>query len=211
MQISLRSFFIAFIGCIILGGGVLFVIQYQQSQTREPEISLSPVPDYPVVVARSAASEPQVTNVLSPDGSKKIQMKVESKPDNEKFYSFAIFDKEGNNEQQIFTRIVSETSELFLPENSWSPDNKYVFIQEKTKGAITTLVFKASGESFANDQQYLDATTLFTQRQTGYTFDTATGWADPTLLIIRTKKDDGTKGPSYWFVIPTKAFLQLAR
>ena len=52
-------------------------------------------------------------------------------------------------------------------------------------------------------------TSLFEQKKTGYSFKAATGWGSETLLIVTTTKENGTNGPSYWFVIDTRAFLQL--
>ena len=98
---------------------------------------------------------------------------------------------------------------MMLPANSWSPDNKYVFVQKKENGIIDSFVLKASGEPFVKTEQYLDVRALFEQHKTKYTLKDATGWDAPELLHITTV-NGSEKGPSYWFEIPSKAFLQLA-
>lgn len=99
---------------------------------------------------------------------------------------------------------------MALPSNSWDPTDTYIFLEEHNSGAVDFFVLKASGEPFADGNKYIDVGAVWANKKMEYTIRTATGWASGTLLIIYTSKDDGSRGPAFWFEIPSTAILQLA-
>lgn len=186
----------------LLGFGVLFIavlllIQYQDGNMPQkivPSVTPTPIQD---------------KEVHSADGKMNLVM-VQDKKDGVKTYTFIASDLSGKNKKTLFSKTVEASASMLLSPNSWSPNNKYVFLQEKEGESIKTFVFKASGEPFTNGLQYLDVRALFEEHKTKYTLKDATGWDAPELLHVTTMLDANTKGPSYWFEIPSKAFLQLA-
>ncbi len=144
---------------------------------------------------------------ISPDGTKKLDMKTTHNTNGTLTYVFTTTDELGANNQQLYTTIVKGSENMSIPFNTWSPDNQYLFIQKNGNNA---LVFKASGEPIASGQAYFDVPDLFKAQVKKDIFSRATGWASPTLLIINTITQDNTKGFSYWFEVPTKAIIQLA-
>lgn len=156
--------------------------------------------------------QPKITSQISPDGGKKVIMRTIYNEDSTRTYAFSISNNSGENEQSIFKKTLESTKSMVIPFNTWSPDNKYFFIQEQTNdGAATAiLVFKALGETFAGGEKYLEVAELFKNRGTGNNFREATGWASETLIIVNSTTQDNTKGPSYWFEVPSKAIIQLA-
>ena len=74
----------------------------------------------------------------------KLTMKVENKQDNSKNYSFSVSDSTGKNEHPIFTKSVESTETMQLPDNSWSPDNRYVFIVDSINNTADAFVFQLS-------------------------------------------------------------------
>ncbi len=155
-----------------------------------------------------SASQPQESEVYSSDGKVKLLMRVEEK-NQVKTYSFFTIDTANKNRKTLFTKTVSSGGEMLLPHNSWSPDNKYLFLIENEEGSFNVLVFKASGEVFQNGQQYLDLRALF-KSKAGYLINNATGWASPTLIYVMTISDKSTKGPTFWFDLSSHTFIQLA-
>ncbi|OGD62162.1 hypothetical protein A2160_01250 [Candidatus Beckwithbacteria bacterium RBG_13_42_9] len=157
------------------------------------------------------AAQAQRSEIRSGDGTVTLISKVESKPDQSQDYSFFVANLSGNDqtERLIFTRTLAAGGNISLPGNSWSPDNKYLFLKEKDQtGSINFLVLKASGEAFADGEQYLDVISQFSQKMPGYLLQDATGWASPTLLNITTMTENGTKkGPSYWLEVTSGAIL----
>ncbi len=122
-------------------------------------------------------------------------------------YSFFIAD--GEQEYSIFTKDAKKNA-LVVPSNSWSPDSTYVFLIDTTSLPEEVLVFKASGEAFADEETYLNVTELFVASKREHILDTATGWDSRGLLHLRTKNQDESKGPSYWFDVDSRSFIELS-
>ncbi|HEX8965707.1 MAG TPA: hypothetical protein VF820_04725 [Patescibacteria group bacterium] len=162
---------------------------------------VSPVPLTPKV---------DIVSQLSPDGNKKVIMQTTTNKDASKTYEFSIVDMQTNVEKTIFTQTVDTNSSFSIPFNTFSPDDKYFFIQETKSEEQEYMVFETSGNAFNNGQNFLDVTSILTSKITAYTIDQVTGWASETLLIANTKKSDGSQGPSYWLDVPSKAVIPLA-
>jgi len=209
-MIVLKPFYkIVLLVLVILIGGLL-ILRYQTIiDSLQGKSSTAQIPQNIPIVEQSNASVIQDSEVKTPDGSLKLVMHVDTK-NRTKTYTFTVSDINGNNAHPVLTKTIT-SGDMSLPVNSWSPDNKYVFIQDNENGINGILVLKASGESFANGQQYLDVTSLFSQHITNYSFQEATGWAAPGLLIVETTDNNtGTRGVSYWFEISSQGFIQLA-
>lgn len=144
---------------------------------------------------------------ISPDGTKKFVMESTHNANGTVTYIFTTTDASGNNQYRIYTTTVLGSDTLSIPFNTWSPDNKYVFIQKNNHEGY---LFKANGESMTTQEPYFDVATLFTSKIKNNVYDRTTGWASPTLLIVNTLTPDNTKGPSYWFEVPSKAIIQLS-
>ncbi|MBI4096762.1 MAG: hypothetical protein HY425_03545 [Candidatus Levybacteria bacterium] len=187
----------------------IFFVAYKNNNSRGQFNIVSSIPP---VSAPAEAVDPQITvaSQISPDGTKKVIMKVTENSDSTKTYDFSVSDENGANEQHIFTKILDLSSSMEIPFNTWSPDNKYLFIREQSENDKKVLVFKADGASFENGETFLDAAAFFKEKNTGNIFEEATGWASETLIIINTKKPDGSKAFSYWFEIPSKSIIQLS-
>lgn len=203
-QIELETFFL-----IAVAAGIsIFFVTYKNNY--RPQLSVaSGIPSVPIA---AEVISPKITiySQISPDGAKKVVMKVTENSDNTNTYDFSTADENSANEQHIFTKTLDSLSNMSIPFNAWSPDDKYFFIQENTGENKSIFAFKGTGEGFSDTEVYFDVTNLFKDRITENSFDEATGWASETLIIINTKKPDNSKGPSYWFEIPSKAVIQLS-
>lgn len=200
MNFSVKHFPVKIIVFLIIlaFGGVLFLINYEKltSSGQQNPILIKPVAPTPAV---------QNTEVHSSDGEMNLIMQTQKQSDDSTTYSFFTSDVSGKNKKILFEKTVNVGVSLTIPKNSWSPDNKYVFLRENKPDPFNIFVFKTSGENFADGQQYLDVSSLFDQHKVKYLLSDVTGWDSPTLLHVV------TSGPSYWFDVTTKAFLQLAR
>lgn len=193
---------------VLIAIGVLIVIN--------TKLNLSPMPGranapQPPSIVEKLLKPVQEIDEHNPDGTMKLIMHSERQTDGSTIYTFFISDIDGGNKKLIFTKTAPKDMSMAIHHNSFSPDNKLVLIEEHNGTAINYFVLKASGEPFANGQQYLDIRDLYTEKKIQYTFDDVTGWAGPTLAIVRTKKEDNSRGPAFWFVTDSRAFLQLAR
>lgn len=203
-QIELETIFLI----AITAGVSMFFVTYRNNY--QPEFNIvSGIPSQ-AIETKVVSSKMTVSSQISPDGTKKLIMKKTENQDKSMTYDFSTADEDGANEKLIYTKVFDSSGNMTIPFNTWSPDNQYFFIQEGVGGNKSIFVFKANGDQFAEGEIYLDAADLFKNRDTGNNFDEATGWASETLIIINTEKPDGTKGPSYWFEVPSKAIIQLS-
>lgn len=211
-QLSFEAILLAIIGGAI---GIVVALQASKSPQQIFVTAVNPptVIDHvsaPTVITPEPKKQEMVTSQISSDGKKMVYLKGIQNSNGSTYYTISVTDGQGNDEQVLFREAVAAGGNMTIPYNTWSPDDKYFFILEQTKNVIKVLVFKASGEAFSDDQFYLDATDVFANRKTGYTFDEATGWASNSLLLINTVTTDDTKGPSYWLEVPSRAVIRLS-
>lgn len=197
--------------------GSIFYVSYKNNYKPQFNVNLK-TPVAPVATEISVLKT-IISSQISPDGMKKIIMRAAQNSDNTNTYNFSTADTDGANEKLIFTKILNSSGSMSIPFNAWSPDDKYFFIQEndgnnksRTDSVLdkSVFVFKATGATFAEGVAFLDATDSFAKANNGNNFAEATGWASETLIIINTTKQDGSKGSSYWFEVPSKAVIQLS-
>lgn len=185
---------------VVLGGGISYFLLQNKTQPTPVTIT-TPTPQ---------PNDIQKAEVNSPDGTFKAIL-TSQKQENDAISYTVMAEKITDGDQKyIFSKTDNAQIALVLPQNAWSPDNKYLFILKKQQDVITALVFKASGETFANGAQYLDITPIFLEKNKTLEITNITGWASPSLLYVQTKTESLTKGPIFWFDIDSKNFLQLA-
>ena len=156
----------------------------------------------------TSAAQPVITPVQtetlnfmdSPEGSKTLtlvsnSLSILSKPDGQKIL--------------IFKNEKTDPYKLEIPYNTWSPDNVYVFLKEKTPTIDDYLVFQSSGNIFPNNSAYVSIQELFKKDVPDYSIEDVTGWAAPNLLIVNTKANETGNKVSFWFDVPSLSFIQL--
>lgn len=136
----------------------------------------------------------------SPDGSMSLvlgdKLIVSSKADSQRVY-------------ELKKEMIS-SNKLEIPYNTWSPDNVYVFLKEKTSDIDDYLVLKSSGDLFSSDQTHISIQDLFQKNLPNYVIEDVTGWAAPNLLVVNTKAKDSDQKISFWFDVPSQSFIQLS-
>ena len=184
----------------------LLVFQYLSYKARqEPTISSVAALSIPTPTP-TVLSLP--VSVDSPDGTRTLTMKYQEK-NTTTTYSFYASEKPDNQEKLIATKIVPSQHTFSIPDNTWSPDNKYAFIRERTGTESHYFVLPASDSLPQNDLQNTDVQALFSQKYPQFILTDITGWAAPNLLIVNTTTDSGERGPSFWFNIASQTFIQL--
>lgn len=185
---------------VVIGG--IFGLKGRLTQEKSgdlPKLLAAPVP---------AAGSSQTTVVSSPDGLKTLTMKEEKSTDGT-MYTFTISDENGSGDL-IFSKTLSDGSSLSIPYNTFSPDDKYIFIKEDDNGMASYIVMTTSGVAIGNNQT-LEIVGLFNQKEPNYKVTDVTGWAAPTLIIVNSDKKDGGVGPSFWFEVLDQSFISLSR
>lgn len=209
--IELDTIFLMIVFTIV---GVVFAMYYNHKPNVRSSFflpSTQEIQSPTSIITPTLISTPKVETFsqISPDGGKNLVMTVTNK-DTEKIYEFTTSDNTDSNQQLIYSATLPNTEKMSIPFNTWSPGNRYVFLQHNTSSTSAALVMKANGQPFREDEQYSNITDLFTTKDTGNIYQETTGWASETLLILNTTQPDGSKGPSYWFEVPSKAIIQLS-
>lgn len=147
---------------------------------------------------------------LSPDGTKKVDMTVTTETSGNKTYRFTVADANGDNPQLIYSTTLPSNESMSIPYNTFSPDDRYVFLNHSINDASEAWIFRADGNPVSGQTEYDNATALFKTKINPTIAQTATGWASDTLLVILTYNQDGSEGTSYWFEVPSTAIIPLA-
>jgi len=198
---SLLKSFILFVLLVTIS--VVTAIWYQQRTATTAQASAGQP-------ASKKTNSVQETSVHSSNADKQLILRTTPKSDGMTQYSYIVADISGANQRLLLDKTLPAGAEMKLPDNSWDPTDTYIFLEEHNSGAVDFLVLKASGEPFADGNKYIDVGAVWANKKMEYNIRTATGWASGTLLIIYTSKDDGSRGPAFWFEIPSTAILQLA-
>lgn len=147
----------------------------------------------------------EAINIMdSPDGSMTLTLK-----NKETSYSLFASSKSDGQPQLIFKKEEVNSSKLEIPYNTWSPDNIYVFLKEKTPILDNFLVFQSSGSFFSNNLSYLSIQELFKKNVPDYTIEDVTGWGGINLIVINAKNIIDDRKVSFWFDVPSQSFIQL--
>lgn len=156
----------------------------------------------PYVPPVALAQPSKATEITSPDGKMILTMKEEKGKENVT-YIFTLKDEAKNTQNQVYTNIVPMNVSMSIPLNTFSPDNKYFFLKE-SNGQDNYLAFSVSGTQIANFSD------LFYAKHPEYKITEATGWGGINLIVFNTENIEGEVGPSFWFDIPSKSFIQLS-
>lgn len=183
----------------------LGVLYFRASQENPNPVSLIP-PNLPITTKAAL----QTSVVDAPDGSHSLTVKEEKKAKNTVAYTFSVSTQNSSSQKTIFTRTLEEGSSFSVPQNTFSPDDKYIFLKETAKDKINYIVLTSSGDPITKDSQTITFSDLFAVKLPDYKITDVTGWAAPDLIIINTDKLDGSTGPSFWFEVPTQSFIRLS-
>jgi hypothetical protein len=197
---------------VLLVLSLIVLVLFLYIGRKETALIINPVPTptpYPDIVTIQSQDEVrEASEVRTPDGKVKLIMEKTATGDSA-YYSFSV-QEEDRAKNEIFSKTVPSNISFEMSPNAWSPDNKYFFIIEKSGDSTNYFVFRADGEYFQEEEQYINVLPVFNAKDTGYSLLKVTGWASPALLYLLTGSERGGKGPAYWFEIPSKAVIRLA-
>jgi hypothetical protein len=175
-----------------------------------------PTPGLPVTnneasyaLPAAKADVPRETSVGSPDGKWSLKMKEEKGKD-ETTYIFWTINLADSSQKEIFRKTVPTTTTLEVPLNSFSPDDKYIFLKETGLGEDHYLVLTTSGIPLAEGVLTVEISGLFMAKYPEYVISDVTGWGGVGLIVFNTDKKEGGTGPSFWFEVPALGFIRLS-
>jgi hypothetical protein len=194
--------------CLLVSAVVVYFGLYPKLQISNTMPSPVPTPTSkpPVPVAKASQSE----SVVSSDGGMTLDTMKLTNDKGSTAYTFLVTSKAGGVQKGIFSKTEPAGTTLSVPANTFSPDDKYIFLKESSSSATGYFVLTSSGLPITKDVQTLDFSGLFAAKYSNYVITEATGWAAPTLIVINTNKTDDSLGPSFWFNVTSKSFIPLS-
>ena len=117
--------------------------------------------------------------------------------------------KADGQKTQIYKEEALGSNKLEIPYNTWSPDNVYFFLSEKTPAYNNHFVFQSTGNLFPNNLPYVSIHELFSKNTPDYLIEDVTGWGGINLVIVNAKNNADNRKVSFWFDGPSQTFIQL--
>ena len=151
---------------------------------------------------------PNVSKVGSPDGKMTLEM-TEKKDGAQTTYIVNISGEDGVS-RTVFNKTYDSGWSVSIPYNTFSPDNKRIFLKISGPTTVSYIVVNSSGEEIGKDNQTVEIVGRFEAKEPNYKITDVTGWAAPALMIINTDKNDGSIGPSFWFDLSNMSFVPLS-
>lgn len=185
------------IACFVISGALIGFGLLSKEQT--PKGDMKEVVNYapPAVKAQG----PEVSTLGSPDGKIYLTSKKE-KTENGTRYTYLFSTSPDGEKTQIFEKEVPAETTISVPFNTFSPDNKYIFLKESTSEKTTYFVVAGGKE--------LDISSAFEAKYKDYKITDVTGWGGPSLVVVNADKASGGQGPSFWFEVGNGGFIQLS-
>jgi hypothetical protein len=183
------------IGLAVVGGLIFFWPKPQTVPIQEiTEVSPNPSPA-PILTASSA------------DGEIELKMSQTKKTEAITWTLRVIRNKD--EIRRIFWQTMPVDSTLSIPFNSVSPDNKYLFLKQGGSDKTRYIVMTITGEPILFETQTIEFAEKFETDYPEFVITEVTGWGGIDLIVFNTDKAEGGVGPSFWYEIPTRSFIQL--
>jgi len=125
-------------------------------------------------------------------------------------YGFAVTNTQNNTQKEIYSVNLPSGDTLSIPLNTFSPDDKYVFLKQTGTDGLSYFALTVSGEPITKDSQTADFSSQFAAKYQNYKITDATGWGGMNLIVFNTDKSTGGQGPSFWYDVPSHSIIQLS-
>lgn len=179
------------------------------NQITEATIALSPTLVPTSIPSPTSDVKPQIYAQISPDGTKMLYMKITKNQDLSKKYELMTGKTDETSLSLIYTITLADGT-MDIPFNSWSPDNKYFFVNLTTSEQKNqSLIFKENGANF-DENNSLNAYSIFSAREKEKKFDHATGWAGYSLLLVNSKNVFDQISSPFWLEVPSGNLIALS-
>jgi hypothetical protein len=179
-----------------------FVYAYGVSQ--KPDI-----PAYISLASVPATPLPETEVIIpSPDGKNTLTVK-EKQVEGGVVKTFSITDVADGSSHEIFSKTVDAETSLTVPQNTFSPDNKYIFLKEENDIQVRFFSLPTNPNlEKENKETYF--TDFFQEQYPEFKIQDVTGWGGMTLIVINTKLSEDSKITSFWYDVASGSFIRLS-
>ena len=149
-------------------------------------------------------------DISAPDG--KYTFSVENKIlDNGNLtQTFSMTNEADKTTAVIYTKESAKENVITVPYNSFSPDDKYIFLEYPSGGKLIHIVLRTDGLDIKTDNKFVEIESSFSQKNPDYKITEVTGWGGINLIVFNTNNKDGELGPSWWYDVTSFSFILLS-
>lgn len=193
------------IGCLFLViAGVLIAVNFYIGKKGTGSVSKTIPP-----IFADINPGPKISTILAPNGKMSLIVKEEKGKDGQVTETFsAQTDTKGTVD--IYSEVLATGDSISVPFNTFSPDNKYIFLKRTSATGITYFVLKTDGTDFKDNEKTIDFVSLFNQKYPEAKASDVTGWGGMTLIVVNVDKPDGTVEHYYWYDVSSNSFIALS-
>lgn len=191
-----KSSLIIIITAAVIGGLVFWRLKPQS------------IPIQAIAEAEITPNPEQTWLANSSDGKINLEMKQKK---NGSTITWTLTAKQGEEAANtIWWQTLPADTTISIPLNTVSPDNKYMFLKQTGPDKNRYLVLATSGKPLKSGAQTVEFAELFEAKHPEYKISEVTGWGGMNLIVLNTDKATGGIGPSFWFDLSGKSFIQLS-
>lgn len=110
---------------------------------------------------------------------------------------------------EIYSLESDDKNFINVPLNTFSPDNRFIYLIEEGENHREFLLFRTDGKNIKGDQKFIEVINYFNYKNPDYVVTDVTGWGSYTQLVINTDNSDGKRGPSWWLDAGMLTFYKL--
>ena len=163
----------------------------------------------PIQVMTEASPSPEpILSAVSGDGEVNLEMRQTKGVETNTWTLTASRAKE--TAKTIWWQVLPQDISMSIPFNTVSPDNKYLFLKQTKADKTRYLVLRVSGEPIMAESRAVEFAEEFESKYPEYVITEATGWGGINLIVFNTDKVEGGTGPSFWYEVPSGAFIRLS-
>ncbi len=152
--------------------------------------------------------EDSQSSILAPDGAMTLLSENKSLADGSvnQTFSVTIGDKKA---VEIYSINSLNNNLIVVPYNTFSPDNKYIFLRTLNLSGDEYIVMRTDGKNILEESKTVPVIESFNQKFQNLVVTDVSGWGGNNLIIVNTDLKEGGIGPSFWFDISNFSFIQL--
>lgn len=191
------------LGTLVTAGLVMLSAQKTRSAVPETTGHASEV------LETDLSEDDSKVSILAPDGS--MTLIVENKRSGEDTINqkFSIM-SEDDQTVEIYSFDSLKDQLVSVPYNTFSPDNKFIFLKTITPSGNEYIVMRTDGKFILEESKTVAVIESFNQKFQNLVVTDVTGWGGKNLIVVNTDLKEQGVGPSFWFDVSNLSFIRLA-
>ncbi|OGM21380.1 hypothetical protein A2714_02325 [Candidatus Woesebacteria bacterium RIFCSPHIGHO2_01_FULL_38_9] len=188
----------------------LLTVSYAKFASFKVKNEVTPVTPHFSLEAKSDPGKETTIDFSSPDGTHTLTMKNGKEVGGVVTQTFFVSSEKDKTPINIFERDSDPDKLVAVPDNSFSPDHKYIFMIYEEDGKNRYIVFRTDGKDINKSGKTVEIESLFSEKFPDFVITDVTGWGSYSLIVVNSDTKEGKTGPSWWFDLSNFSFIRLS-